>query len=335
MGGQPQSGISLRRDLMDLVEELSFPELNLIADIMFPAIHVSSPASQYPVLPRSVIMKIPDTSRAPGGTYSRGQWEWGAGVYTTTEFGHEEPVDLVSKIIHKDFIDEEEVSARLAVQGLLLGREARVASAVLDTAVFSLDKDHYDITNEWDGSATCTPWADINNAYLKCRSKCLLPKIMFELALSDDNVEFVIRSKEVKESVQYTDPVVTYSVDKKRSFLANYFGVKAVRAVTAMYDSNGFGESATRTAVAAKFWSNEHALLYLPSTGAQTFKERCIGRQISFDPYAVNYTIDDYFEPQKKLKIIRACEYRGMIINLDYGCLINNMKGTVDAKTKI
>lgn len=331
-GGQPELGFRLRRDLMDIVHEITFPELNLAADKMFPALNVTERSAEYPVLPRGVIMKIPDTSRSPGGTYARGQWEYGSGVYTTKEYGFEEPVDLVRKIENKMFLDEEEVSAELAVQGLLLGRESRVSSAIVNANVFNATNDNQEVAAAWIDAVNATPWKDIDNAYKKSRGKNGMPKRMCSLSMTDDMIEAVIRTKEIKESVQYTDPVATYPDEKKRSFLANYFGVKEVIPTMAMFDSNKLGD---KTVKISKFWSNNFAMLYIPSAGRQTFKERCLGRQINYKPYSQNYVVDEYAEPQAKRKIIRACEYRGLIINLDYGVLIKGLKPDVDADTNI
>ena len=101
MGGQPQAGVTLRNDLRELVEEISFDELNLQAEKILPSLGVVERAGSYPVLPREAKMKIPDTSRSPNGTYSRGQWEWGTASYTTEEYGHEEAVDLTQALENK------------------------------------------------------------------------------------------------------------------------------------------------------------------------------------------------------------------------------------------
>lgn len=331
-GGQAKSGLNIRRDLMDMVEEISFPELSLAADKIFPAIDVIDVSANYPVLPRGVIMKVPDTSRAPGGTYSRGQWEYGDGTYSCKEFGFEEPIDLVRAIEQRKFINEEEMATELAVNGLLLGREARVASAVLDTGVFAGAKDHVNISVPWDTAATATPWANIDTAYKLCRSKNIVfPKSAYSLAMSEDNIERVIRTAEVTNSVMYTTPIATMAKAAQMEFLRNYFGVKEIIPVMAMYDASGYGSEATKAETPARFWSNDLGLLFIRSSGRNNFKERCFGRQINYKPYSNNYTVDDYDVKERKQKIIRACEYRGMIINLDYGCLLTNLQGTVDA----
>lgn len=345
MGGQPQAGVTLRNDLRELVEEISFDELNLQAEKILPSLGVVERAASYPVLPREAKMKIPDTSRSPNGTYSRGQWEWGTSSYTTEEYGHEEAVDLTQALENKNYLDEEEVSAQLAKEGLLLARESRVATALFNetafagTAITNPSESIFTaatdclltVKNEMDDAANAEPYAVFDLAWKVLRGKNGLAKDQYSAVMSDDLVDFILRTDEVMGSVVYVEPVVRMSKERKRQFLADYLGLKEIVPVSSIFDTSGLSQNAN----ISKFWSNEYCLLAKLSDGRKTFRERCIGRQVVWTKYSPDYIIEDYPEPQKNSRVIRAREYRGIVINTDYGVLLKNMKTTVNATTGI
>ena len=137
MSGQPQTSVTLRRDLMDLMDEISFEELGLAGEKILPTLKVRQPSGSYPILPREAKMKVPDTSRGPHGTFARGQWDWSSQSYITTEYGYEETVDNTQTLENEEWIDEEEISAELTVTGLLLARESRVAGSLFNETAFA------------------------------------------------------------------------------------------------------------------------------------------------------------------------------------------------------
>lgn len=344
MSGQPQAGVTLRNDLRELVEEISFDELNLQAEKILPSIGVGERAASYPVLPREAKMKIPDTSRSPNGTYSRGQWEWGTSSYTTEEYGHEEAVDLTQALENKNYLDEEEISAQLAKEGLLLARESRVATALFNETTFEGTAIANPDNSIFDGATNCLltvktamdaagaePYAVFDLAWKVLRGKNGLAKDQYSAVMSDDLVDFILRTEEVLDSVVYVEPVVRMSKERKKQFLADYLGLKEIVTISSIFDTSGLSQSAN----IAKFWSNEYCLLAKLSDGRKTFRERCIGRQVVWTKYSPNYIIEDYPEPQKNSRVIRAREYRGIVINTDYGILLKGMKGTVNATTGI
>lgn len=345
MGGQPQFGVTLRNDLRELVEEISFDELNLQAEKILPSLGVVERAASYPVLPREAKMKIPDTSRSPNGTYSRGQWEWGTSSYTTEEYGHEEAVDLTQALENRNYLDEEEISAQLAKEGLLLARESRVATALFNETAFAGTAITNPNTNiftgatdclltvkdEMDDSTNAKPYAVFDLAWKVLRGKNGLAKDQYSAVMSDDLVDYILRTGEVMSSVVYVEPIVRMSKERKRQFLADYLGLKEIVSISSIFDTSGLSQNAN----IAKFWSNEYCLLAKLSDGRKTFRERCIGRQVVWTKYSPNYIIEDYPEPQKNSRVIRAREYRGIVINTDYGILLKNMKDEVNTTTGI
>jgi hypothetical protein len=168
-GAQKGTSVTLRNDLIDMVEEIQFEDLNLTAERIAPTVPVTEKAAEYPVLPREAKMKLYETRRHNDGSYTRGQYDWSSDTYICYEYGFEEPVDNVSKLENAKYLDEEAQAAARAYEALHLGRESRVASALLNTTTFTGATNTGTITNEWDDAANATPRADITAALLVLR----------------------------------------------------------------------------------------------------------------------------------------------------------------------
>lgn len=332
-GAQKKLG-TLRPDLKILVEELQFEELGLVNERIMPVLTVQKESGTYPVLPREAIAKVPDISRSPDGSFKRGEWEWTAASYTTEMTGYEEPLDVVSALVDSEYLDEEEVTARRVRQGLLLGNESKVAGKLFNLTTFagnaianpdstyfsgsSSSDCHLEIKNEFDDFTSATPFAVIDLAYKQLRKKNLLAKKQFSLVASDDVVSNMLRCDEVADAVKYVEPLATMSAERKRSYLAEYLGIKEIVPVSAWYDTTGLGKDADFGA----FWSDEFILLAKLSQGQASFKEGCLGRQLSWSKWP--FQVDTYYKDENMSRIYRATQYRGMILNTDYGILLSN-----------
>jgi hypothetical protein len=327
--GQPSTNVTLRNDLMDLMEEIKFEELNLQADKIAPPVTVKDKAGSYPVLPREAIMKIPDTRRAPNGTYARGEWSWDQDSYTTRIFGYEEEVDLISEKENAQWISEEETSSQLAVQGLLLGRESRVAETLNSETIWTGSTNLHEITNAWDDATNADPIADIEAAALKVRLKSGMNMKMMTLIITDDVLNALVRCNKVKDDVKYTSFIQTLPQDQKAAWITSLFGLKKVIVVSGIYDTSGLNS----TASIGRFWSNDYAFLGILSDGANTLKNRNAIRQLRWSAFPKSYMLESYEQPEKDARIIRAKEYAGIKYNTDYGILIKNTKGTVNSTT--
>lgn len=331
--GQRASTVTIRRDLTEMAEEITFDELNLAAERVAPSVGVNKESGRYPVLPREAIMKVPDTRRHSDGSYPRGQWEWEDDNYVTYEYGFEESVDNVDQLRDEEFIDLEEESTELATTGLMLGRESRVASALMNTTTFTGSTNTTAITNEWDDAANATPWADINSAWSQIRGKCGLPKKSCSIVITDDLIDYFFLTTEVKNVTQYTSysQLLTSPRDAKARWMAEYLGVKEVIETRALYDTSGLASAAS----IGKFWTNEYIFLGVLCPAGSRLKTRGVIKQLVWTPYSSDYIIEDYEEAKYNRKIIRCREYRGYKVNTDYGHLLTNAKTTVNATTGI
>lgn len=328
------SSVTLRNDLVTLVEEIQFEDLNLAAESIAPTVAVAKEAGRYPVLDRESRMKVMDTRRKNDGSFPRSEWTWSDDSYLTYEYGFEEEIDLTEEMKDEEYVDQEAVSAELAWQGLLLGRESRVAEALYNETTFTGATNVVTITEEWDDADATTPWTNIDTAAKVVRAKAALPKSVLTLITSEDNIEYLILSDEVKGYFQYSGmyaDMLKSGIDVKAAFLAGYFGIKKVIPVQSLYDTSNLGSSAS----IGKFWSNEYAMLgYIPQ-GTVGVKTQCLIKQLNWSRYSSNFMMEDYEIPEKRKMRIRAREHRGIKINTDYGCLLTNCKTTVDSTTGV
>ena len=328
------TGVTLRNDLVTLVEEIKFEDLNLAAEAIAPTVLVSKEAGRYPVLDRESRMKVMDTRRKNDGSFPRSEWTWSDDSYLTYEYGFEEEIDLTEEMKDEEYIDQEAVSAELAWQGLLLGRESRVAEALFNETTFSGATNTHDLTKEWDDAANAIPWSDIDTSAKIVRGKTALPKSVLTLITSEDNIEYLILTTEIKNYFQYSGSyadMLKSGIAVKAAFLAGYFGIKRVVPVQSLYDTSNLGSAAS----IGKFWSNEYAMLgYLPQ-GSVGMKTQCLIKQLSWSRYSSNFIMEDYAIPEKRKMRIRAREHRGIKINTDYGCLLTNCKKTVNSVTQV
>lgn len=323
-GGQFQAGAALREDIKGMVEELKFEELGLMADKIAVEAPVMETAAAFPVLPREATGKVPDTRRKSDGSFARGEWEMGVDSYFTREYGFEEPIDLTSKLENDKWFDEEVIAGKLAVQALKLGREARVANAVMNETTFAGSPNFTSLTHEWDDAVNATPWADIDGVATKLKGKSGIQKKYQSLILTWDNIDNIIRCTEIKNHVQYVSVLVTLTPEQKAQWLATYFGVKEIVPVQSVYDAAARGVAFSY----ANTWSNEYGMLCVLDK-SPSIKARTVAVQPVWSKYASDYIIESYMMDVNRKEIVRARENRDIKIRTDYGVLITNMKTSV------
>ena len=328
--GQRGSSVTIREDLKEAMMELDFSDVILAADIVAPTAPVTADVGRYPTFPRENILRYFDTRRHRDGSYSRGLWEWGDDSYITYEYGFEEVIDNVSALRDAAFIDHEVMSSKLAYHNLVMARESRVASALLNTTTFTGATNTTSITNEWDDATNATPWADIDGAAKKIRAKSALSKSVLTVILSEDLIDYAIRSDEVKDFVKYTsnnaEIVARSNLQARANWLASYFGVMRVVPTLALYDTAKWAQSSSTM---GKFWSNEYIFVgYIP-TGPMSIQTPSAIKQLVWTRYSNDFVAETYDEDKYNQRVVRAREYRGIKVNTDFGHLLTNAKTTV------
>ena len=327
---RPATGVEIRQDLFDLVEEWLPSDVTLVADILMPPFRTNVPAAKYPVLPREAKMKIPTTERAPDGSFTRGDWKWSKNEYTTDEFGYEIPIDNVSQMIYEDYINQEQVSSESAKLGVIMAREGRVIDKFLDTTVWTGADKLHTITDEVDDQTNCDIFGEIETAAKKVRAKCGLSKKAMTLVMTDDQLSWAIRTAKLTAKVQYVTAIATMTTEAQRIFLTQFLGIKNIVIIDSLYDSSALDLDAVIT----RTWSNEYMWLGVLCTSGQNIRTRGIGRQFVWTRFAGDFRMETYGEPKTDATVIRCREYRGAtIMDTDYGILIDNAVTTVNATT--
>lgn len=348
MSGVFRSGAEVpRKDLYEMVEELKFEDLGLQANRIAPPILVDETAATYPTYPKENIGKVMDINRAPDGSFNEDQWDYDSKSYTTKEKGVQSPVDVTQQKKNAKFVDEEEIAAASAKRNLYKGIESEVSAALYNETTFAgtalsggnpnsnlftaATDGLVTIRDEMDDKQNCRPRDVFETIYKSIlRKKLPIAKKMWSIVMSDDLIDHIIESDDIINGIIYTVTLMDKPQEVKRKFLADTLGYKEIIPVSAMFDTTGFG---TSKADFAKYWSNEYCLIGLLSNGAQTWKELAVARQPIWRGYASGqeFEIESWYNPEVKKIKYRACSYRGITVQPEYGLLLKNMKTTVGA----
>lgn len=334
-----------RKDLYEMVEELQFEDLGLQANRISPPIMVDETAATYPTYPKENLGKVMNIDRAPDGSFNEDQWDYSSKSYFTKEKGVQSPVDVTQKKKNAKFVDEELIAAEQAKRNLYKGIEAEVATALFNettftgtaltggnpsAALFTAATDGLvTIKDEMDDKQNCRPRDVFDTIYKSIlRKKLPIGKKMWSIVMSDDLIDHMIESDDIVNGIIYTVTLMDKPQEVKRQFLADTLGYKEIIPVSAMFDTTGFGST---KADFAKYWTNEYCLIGLISNGSQTFKELSVSRQPIWSKYAngQEFEIESWYNPEVKKIKYRACSYRGIIVQPEYGLLLKNMKTTV------
>lgn len=325
-------GIILRQDLTDLMWELDISVDNFVADRILPTIPVKTTAGNRPILPREELLKIPDTSRASNGTYARGSWNWDTASFSTELRGYEEPVDIISAQIDADYVDDDVISTKLAIQKLLLADQKRVADAVYNTSTFTGSTGYKALTTEW-SDVDCTPRADIETVFGVSESKNGFAKSQHSLIMNRKQLFNVMASTELQGSSKYTKNLLELGTPAQVAWLTNYLELKEIIVVDQSFDASGLNLDFS----VGKMYSNEYMMLAVLSPSIASWKTPGLGRQPEYDKLVPSswrkpgkkvlggVLLEEYDAPEADQYIIRAKRQRGISIDANYGVLIGNV----------
>ena len=295
---RPTSDTKIQRpDLGILVEEYmeEAPTLGYIGLDVMPLMPVQEQSATYPVIPKEVLLKIPDTARAPRGTYNRGDWEFENGFYATKENGWEELFDDTERKLYASMFDAEAVATRRAVKIILGAQEKRVSGIVFNASNFSANA----VSTEWDTIASATPIDDVNTGKMSVRSACgMLPNA---LIISYTTFVNLRRNKQIIDLISYTFPGADIN-KMTRQQLAAILAIAQVLVGGAVYDAAKKGKPASIT----DLWSYEYAMLTVTS-GVEDLREPCIGRTFLWtEDSAENTVVESYRDEERRSDVIRV-----------------------------
>jgi len=264
---------------------------------VMPVFRTAVNAGSYPVIPKEALLKIPDVSRAPRGTYQRDGWEYERGTFQTVEKGTEEPVDDSERSL----FDQEApgvadfIATKRAFTKIMRAQEKRIADTVFDDSTFSANS----VTNEWDDATNATPVDDVNDGIISFRSACgMLPDalvISFSTFLNLKNCDQIV------DRLKYTFPGIDINRMNSEQ-LAAAFNLPRVLVGGAVYDSTGAGLDTT----IANVWDYEYAALIKISSGPD-LSQPGFGRTFLWtEDSPQNPIVESYREENRRSDIYRV-----------------------------
>lgn len=295
---QPSAVTAISRpDLAQLV--LEFRETaatGAIGGQVMPYFPVAKDTSGFPVIPKEVMLKIPDTIRAMRAAYPRSDWEFENGFYQTRENGWEEALDDREVKLYRSMFDAEVVSTQRAVKIIDLAQEQRVAGRVFNATTFTPSP----VTVEWDTAATAVPIDDVNDAANTIRQACgMVPNTLIIAWTTFQNLK---NCDQIVERLKYTFPGIDLNRMSSEQ-LAAIFNVEKVLVGGAVYDSADKGQDA----VIADLWNQEYAMLTRTAMGAD-LTEPCIGRTFYWTEENAGELpiVESYREEGKRGDVVRV-----------------------------
>ena len=296
---QPTNDTAVSRpDLAQLVSE--FRETAMTAAIggrVMPYFPVSEQSAEFPVIPREVMLKIPDTRRAMRGGYPSGDWEFEMGFYATKENGWEERIDERERKLYARLFDAEAVATQRAEKIIQLSKESRVANKIFNSSNFTA----HAVTNEWDDPDNATPIEDVKAGKKAIRSACgMLPNT---LIISYSTFLDLKSCAEIIDRLLYTFNMIDMEKLTSKQ-LAAIFDVERVLIGGAVYDSADKGKDSS----IADLWDNEYAMLTICSQ-TQDITDPCIGRTFVWteeSPGSGEPVVESYYETTKRSDVIRV-----------------------------
>lgn len=294
----PASDAATRRpDLGAMVMEYmaDSPTMGFIGLELLPLFPTRLQTSQFPVIPKEALLKIPETARAARAAYNRSDYEFERGYYATNENGWEEVVDDRERALYQDEFDAELVATMRATRIILAAQEKRIADKVFSATNFTANS----ITDEWDDAANAVPIDDVNEGKLSVRENCgMLPNV---LVISYSTFLNLKRCDQVVDLLKFTFPGIDINRMSAQQ-LAAVFDVERVLVGGAVYDSAKKGQDAS----ISDLWSNEYAMLTRVASG-QSLDEPCLGRTFLWTEDAdSNSVVEQYREEGTRGDVIRV-----------------------------
>jgi hypothetical protein len=288
---RPDLGIAV----MEFVEGVQMGYIGLEIMPLFP---VGEKSAGFPVIPKEVLLKIPDTKRAPRGHYNRGDWQYEEGKYDTSEHGWEEPIDDGERKILESRVPGagDFIATKRAMGHILRGQEKRIADKLFNAGNFTA----HSITNEWDDAANATPITDINAGVMAFRSQCgMLPDALVITYSTFVNLK---SCAQIVDRIKYTFPGLDIN-GMSTAQLAAAFNVPRVLVGGAIYDSAKKGKAASIT----DLWSNEYAALVKIASGEADLVEPGVGRTFLWtEDSADNAIVEQYRDESIRSDVFRV-----------------------------
>ena len=307
----------------------SLEEFNLAADRqgfigarVLPIFDAAQASGTFGVIPIEQLLQNRETTRGPGGDYSRGSFTFTSASFATYEHGAEEPVDDNQAKLYRDYFDAEMVAASRAYDVVLRNAEKRAAALLFNPTTFAGQLTT--VTNEWDKNhkTNATPMDDVETAIRAVWNRTgLWPTSLIvnrTVFRNMRNLDQIIERIQAAGAGNATKPS-----DITPAMLASVFDLDEVIVAGSPKNAANEGQSVS----IASIWSDEYAMVArVARTG--DIAEPCIGRTFhwSEDGSQPGGTVETYRDETVRSNIVRVRHQVGeKLIYIEAAQLLDNI----------
>lgn len=295
----------LRSDLAAYFEEfpLMMNSQDFISTRVLPVFNAARASGQYPIVPIEQLLQNREVDRKARAGYSRGDWQFEMGTYSTKERGAEELIDDNEAAIYGELLDIELVSAQRAMSAVMVAAEKRAAALLFNAASGSWNGAALTTTvgTEWSTIATAVPVTDVEAAVRKVYDGCgLWPNALIVNRKVFRNLR---NCAQIVDRMKYQGFVDVRAGEINEAQLASVFGLDQIIVAGGTHNTAKEGQSATP----AQIWDQEYAMVARVAT-SNDLREPCVGRTFHYtgDGSAVEGMIEQYRDESVRGDVIRV-----------------------------
>jgi hypothetical protein len=266
---------------------------------------VKKKSATFPRLRVETLIDNPDTVRAKGGAYNRGNFELEDDTYLCKNYGFEQVLDDEDRENYASDFDAEMAAVMIGEHRVALARERRIAAAVFNTTT-------------WTGSSlytdkSGTPWSTASTDWIAHVQDAVQAVIAGSGMLPDTLIisqgTWTKLMTNDKTRAQFPGaPKITIAMIQE--VLASLCGLERILVGRAVYNTKPQGSTA---AVPAFVWGNGAAgtanyamVAKLAKKGADP-STPCIGRSPRWEPLSASeFVVQQYREEQTESDVFRV-----------------------------
>jgi hypothetical protein len=292
---------TLRPDLAEcfMQFDLAGSQKEFIGAQVFPVLDTMKQGGQYGLFELGQLLQKRNTSRAAGGGYARGNFNFNTNTFATSENGFEIVVDDREAAQYRDYFDAEFFGTLLCLDIILRNQEIRIADDLMTTSTFGSGFNAA-AAQPWTNQSGATPIEDVMAAKMAffantglwpnvgiC-SKCTFLRLK-------DTEEIVDRIKysghDDPKQAKITQQAVAESLDIPRLLVSGAAQNTAAEGLAP---------------VIASIWNSDYFLLARVAE-TEDFKETCLGRIFAWgEDGGEGPVVETYRDEPKRGEAIRA-----------------------------
>jgi hypothetical protein len=307
--GVDQSGVRAtpRLDLGAAIEEYVQDAGDFIGTRLFPIFKTPQKAANFSAITRETLTQTPDTKRAANGKYNRGSIGAKDVGYSCEENGFEMPLDDGERKNYAKDFDAELAVSKAAMNIVLRGQEARIASTAINTSIFT----GAPLLTDVSGS---NPWSDdtkdiiktIRDGKSKVRINCgMLPNTVL---MSFDNLNRCLANKGIMEAIKYTARPTEAEIINA---LKDLFGVQNILIGNAIKNSAKEGQAFSGLDI----WGSTYVLLAVSAQDGQDPTQPSIGRTFLWaNDSPENVMVEQYRDESIRSDVYRSRQHSDEVL---------------------